>query len=83
MVGDLSPLETLTAQTGGGLSDVVLLPRIVHDPDAGAVEVVQCVGRERAILGYLTGEPMVEDIDGDEVSDAVQRLASVEHVEVV
>jgi len=83
MVGDLSPLETLTAQTGGGLSDVVLLPRIVHDPDAGAVEVVQCVGRERAILGYLTGEPMVEDIDGDEASDAVQRLASVEHVEVV
>jgi len=83
MVGDLSPLETLTAQTGGGLSDVVLLPRIEHDPDAGSVQVVQCVGRERAILGYLTGEPMVEDIDGDEVSDAVQRLASVEHVEVV
>jgi len=83
MVGDLSPLETLTAQTGGGLSDVVLLPRIEHDPAAGSVQVVQCVGRERAILGYLTGEPMVEDVDGDEVSDAVQRLASVEHVEVV
>lgn len=83
MVGDLSPIETLTAQTGGGLSDVVLLPRIVHDPDAAGVEVVQCVGRERAILGYLAGEPMVEDIDGDEVRDAVQRLASVEHVEVV
>jgi hypothetical protein len=83
MIGDLSPVETLTAQTGGGLSSVVLLPRIPYDPAAVSVETVQCIGREMAMLCYLVGDVEVEDIDGDEAADAVQRVASVELVEEV
>lgn len=81
MVGDLSPVETLTALVGGGDGQVVLLPRIEHDPDAVSVEIVQCAGRYRAILGRLSGEPEVIDVDGDELVDAVQRVAVVEHIE--
>jgi hypothetical protein len=83
MIGDLSPVETLTAQTGGGLSSVVLLPRIPYDPAAVSVETVQCIGREMTMLCYLVGDVEVEDIDGDEAADAVQRVASVELVEEV
>jgi len=82
MVGDLSPVETLTALIGGGDGQVVLLPRIAHDPDAVAVEEVQLPGRELAILGRLMGEPEIVDVDGDEVVDAVQR-GWLDHVEEV
>jgi hypothetical protein len=83
MVGDLSPVETLTAEIGGGRVPVLMLSRIEHDPDATAAEVVQCIGRERMVYGRLEGTPIIEDIDGDEAHSAVQRVSGLELVEEV
>jgi hypothetical protein len=83
MVGDLSPVETLTAEAGGGRVPVLMLSRIEHDPDAGAAQTVQCIGREKMVYGRLEGAPVIEDIDGDESHSAVQRVSGLELVEEV
>ena len=83
MVGDLSPVETLTADAGGGRVPVLMLSRIEHDPDAGSAQTVQCIGREKVVYGRLEGAPVIEDVDGDEAHSAVQRVSGLELVEEV
>lgn len=75
--GDLSVVEALQHSHGGGLADLVYLPRIAHDPDAVGEQEVQVRGRDWAILAAPVGELTVEDVEGDELHTALQRIAGL------
>jgi hypothetical protein len=75
--GDLSVLEALQASHGGGLDQLVYLPRLAHDPDATGPEEVRVLGRDLAILATLTGELVEENVIGEEAWNEVVRLSGV------
>ena len=82
MRGDLSPIETLTADHGALDGQVVYLPRLDYDPAAVAAETVVAVGREVCVYAEISRDPTVEDVSGRLARDPVQR-ATMQIREVV
>lgn len=82
MRGDLSPIESLTADHGALDGQLVYLPRLDYDRDAVAEETVSAVGREVCVYAEISRDPTVEDISGRLARDPVQR-ATMQIREVV
>ena len=78
VAGDLSAIDALTEVAGGGLSQLVYLPRVDHTQGAASAETVLCLGRDRCALVTLQGTPQTEQVWGQEAGHEVVRVSEIE-----